>query len=244
MSDIIFEDKQGNYIMRDDLSQISKSVDFSLIAKETIPLKARELHQQARQEGQYGNYKRAIELLKQTHLMIPQWPHPLYDMAFTYLLQKEYTKALRYYHQTNCLEPRGFFACKVAIYALEGELKGVFPPGLYLAYLRIDWTNNVREKLEIVTSISQQCPTFAPAWKELAQLLDDKNERIKAIENGLKHNPDVETRGNLLINKAMLLDSEGKTDEAIAILGNLILDKEVTLTNNTWGKFVLAQIVS
>jgi hypothetical protein len=40
-----------------------------------------------------------------------------------------------------------------------------------------------------------------------------------------------------------VLDKEGKTEEAIAILGNLILDSNVTLANDAMSKFVLNQII-
>lgn len=244
--EIIFEDEQGNRIMREDLAYVTKGhVDFSLIGREQIPFEAIELHQKARQEGQqYGNYDKAIELLKKTCLMADHWPYPPYDLAFTYLLQKNYEEALKYYKLTNQLEPRGFFTAKTAIYALEGELEERFPAGLYLAYLKIEWTDNEQEKLEIASSIAQQYPDFAPAWKELATLHDDSTQRMQAIETGLSKKPDAETEGNLLINKALVLDKEGNTEEAIAILGNLILDSNVTLANDAMSKFVLNQIIN
>ncbi|EAY27522.1 tetratricopeptide repeat protein [Microscilla marina] len=245
-NDVIFEDEQGNRITREDLAYVTKGhVDFALIGREQIPFEAIELHQKARQEGQqYGNYDKAIELLKKTCLMADHWPYPVYDLAFTYLLQKNYEQALQYYRLTDELEPRGFFTAKTAIYALEGELDGRFPPGLYLTYLKIEWTDNEQEKLEIASSIAQKCPDFAPAWKELATLHDDSTQRMKAIAAGLAQNPDAETEGNLLINKALVLDKEGKTEEAIGILGNLIMNNNVTLANDAMSKFVLNQIIN
>lgn len=244
-NEIIFEDEQGNRIMREDLASITKGhVDFSLIGREQIPFEAIELHQKARQEGQYGNYDKAVELLKQTCMMAAHWPYPSYDLAFTYLLQKDYENALKYYRLTDKLEPRGFFTCKTAIYALEGEIEGRFPEGLYVAYVKIEWMDKEQDKMEIASSITQQCPDFAPAWKELASLYDGSEKRMEAIETGLTKKPDAETLGNLLINKALVLDMEGKTQEAIAILGNLILDSEVTLANDAMSKFILTQIVN
>lgn len=242
MSDIIFEDEQGNRITRDDLTNVTGSVDFSLIGRESIPFEAIEMHQRARQEGQYGRYAQAIDLLTKTSQLAPKWPYPLYDMAYTYLLQKEYEQALTYYRLTNRLEPRGFFTCKTAIYALEGETEGRFPKGQYLHYLGIEWTDDEDEKLAIAREITQKTPDFAPAWKELVNLLTDHTERMEAVEAGLSKQPDLETKGNLLINKALLLDRQNQTKEAINILGNLILDSEITLTNEAMGKFVLSQL--
>ena len=201
------------------------------------------MHQRARQEGQYGRYDQAIDLLNKTSQLAPKWPYPLYDLAYTYLLQKDYEQALGYYRLTNRLEPRGFFTCKTAIYALEGESEGRFPQGQYLNYLSIEWTDDEDEKLAIAREITQKAPDFAPAWKELVNLLTDSTERMEAIEAGLSKQPDLETKGNLLINKALLLDRQNQTKDVINILGNLILDSEVTLTNEALGKFVLAQLV-
>ena len=244
MSDIIFEDEQGNRITREDLANVTGKIDFSLIGRESVPFEAIEMHQKARQEGQYGRYPQAIDLLTKSHQLAPDWPYPLYDLAYTYLLQKDFEQALAYYHLTNDLEPRGFFTCKTAIYALEGEVAKRFPVGQYLHYLSIEWTNDEDEKLDIARAITEQTPSFAPAWKEMANVLTDTSRRSEVIEIGLSKQPDLETKGNLLINKALVLDLQNQTEEAIQVLGNLVLDSEVTLTNEAMGKFVLAQLAS
>ncbi|HAS40434.1 MAG TPA: hypothetical protein DCS93_08145 [Microscillaceae bacterium] len=244
MSDIIFEDEQGNRITREDLANVTGKIDFSLIGRESVSFEAIEMHQMARQEGQYGRYSQAINLLNQSHQLAPDWPYPLYDLAYTYLLQKDFEQALAYYRLTNRLEPRGFFTCKTAIYALSGETEKLFPVGQYLHYLGIEWTNDEDEKLEIARNITEKTPNFAPAWKELANLLTDTTKRAEAIETGLLQKPDLETKGNLLINKALVLDMQDQTKEAIQVLGDLVLDSEVTLTNEAMGKFVLAQLAS
>ena len=61
-------------------------------------------------------------------------------------------------------------------------------------------------------------PGFAPAWKELAALLDDPGDRLRAIERGLAAGPDPETRGMLLLNKALVANQRGDRGAAIAIL--------------------------
>jgi hypothetical protein len=45
------------------------------------------------------------------------------------------------------------------------------------------------------------------------------------IETGLSHAPDGETRGILLINKALTLNKQGKWDEAIRLLGELATER-------------------
>ena len=39
--------------------------------------------------GGAGDYKKAITLLERASSVAPEWPYPVYDMAFTYLLMKD-----------------------------------------------------------------------------------------------------------------------------------------------------------
>ncbi len=64
-----------------------------------------------------------------------------------------------------------------------------------------------------------------------------------AIEQGLQANLDLETKGMLLINKAIVLFNQGKHQEAIDILGYLIVDTENTIGTRESAKFVLSQFI-
>ena len=68
-----------------------------------------------------------------------------------------------------------------------------------------------------------QTPNFAPAYKELATFLEDDTDALKTIEIGLSLKPDAETSGFLLVNKALIWNRMGKHEQAIQILGDLIL---------------------
>jgi tetratricopeptide (TPR) repeat protein len=93
---------------------------------------AKSLHQQARQEGGKGNYENALSLLEQASRLAPQWPYPVYDMAFTLLLLRDFEGAREYYTKTLALSPRGFITAITALDTLDKEHRGELPSGTYL----------------------------------------------------------------------------------------------------------------
>lgn len=207
-----------------------------------INQRAIDLHQEARHFGQIGNYPEAINKLNEAIGIQPDWAYPYYDLAFTYLLNNDSAKALSFYKKTDELEPKGFFTTKTAIYTLEGENAGSFPQGLYLYFLGIEWAESNEKKFEIAKSIVEKAPDYAPAWKEISSLLEDDSERLKAIENGLSLDCDDETIGNLLINKALILDRQGENVESVRILKELISSDNCTTANLAIAKLVLESV--
>ena len=89
----------------------------------------------------------------------------------------------------------------------------------------------------------EQLPGFAPAWKEFAVQCKEPAETLSAIEKGLAANPDRETRGILLINKALTLNSQGDVEAARSILGNVVSDPETTFSNEHLAKQFLPMCV-
>lgn len=239
---LIFKDSLGHILNESDLANATGQVNYQVMENKAIDPKAQSLHQEARALGQEGKYDLAITKLNEAISIEPAWAYPTYDLAFTYLLKGDYENALKFYKKTDELEPRGFFTAKTAIYALEGEKAGKFPKGLYINYMQIEWTEDRSKKLGLAKTITQQAPEFAPAWKELSGLSDDKKERLNAIEQGLSEHPDAETKGMLLINKALILDSDGNKEEARRLLGDLIFSPDVTRGNVAMAKFTLKTI--
>ncbi|MHA2203074.1 MAG: tetratricopeptide repeat protein [Candidatus Hodarchaeales archaeon] len=176
-TEIIFKDGQGNIIKREDLLNISGRVNYEIIGTENISQRAIGLHQQARVYGQSGNYSKAIELLEKAHNAAPTWPYPLYDLAFTYLLKKDFRNALLNYEKVDKLAPEGFFTSKVALYTLKKEKSGELPKSMYLAYLQLEWIDDPKEKRERVNSLIEHFPNYPPAWKELLYLLSDTSKQ-------------------------------------------------------------------
>lgn len=239
---ILFKDEKGNRIHTSDLKNETGKVNYEIMGEKKIDPKAAELHLKARELGQAGEYEASMLKLREAMAVQPDWAYPVYDLAYTYLLKGNPEEALILYKQTDTLAHNGFFTTKTAIYALEGEKEGKFPKGTYLYYMQIEWTQDEAKKSEIATTLTQKVPDFAPAWKELANLLNDPAERLKAIEQGLSKNPDVETKGILLLNKALILDQQGKKEEAKKLLGALIFSPDVTTSNVALAKFALKTI--
>ena len=239
---IIFTDSAGNVLSKDDLANVTGKVNYEVVNNKIIDPRAKSLHEEARKLGQSGNYDLAIAKLEQAIQIQPDWAYPVYDLAFTYLVKQDFDKALDYYKKTDELEPKGFFTAKTALYALEGEKAGKFPQGLYTVYMQIEWAGDSSKKLQLAKAIIEKAPTFAPAWKELAVLSNNKEEKEKAIAQGLSNNADAETKGILLINKAITLSESGKKGEAITLLGNLIFSKDATTANVEMAKFTLQSI--
>ena len=59
------------------------------------------------------------------------------------------------------------------------------------------------------------------------------------IESGLDHDPDAETFGMLTLNKAAILNLCGQRDEAIGLLGELVLAANTTANVAAIAKAVL-----
>ena len=211
---------------------------------ETGPIneQANLLHLEAREAGQAGNYQLAIEKLLEVMTIEPLWAYPVYDLAFTYLLVGDFDNALKYYRETDVLEPDGFFTTKTAIYTLEGEKEGLFPVGLYTFYMQIEWTDEPEKKYHIAKQIVDNVPAFAPAWKEIAYLQTDPEERLYSIEQGLAGNPDRETKGILLLNKAMIISEKGDKETAKKLLSEIIESQETTISNSAIAKVALKSI--
>ena len=240
--EVIFKDDQGNKILRVDLEGATGVYNWEIKSDMDISEEAVGLHQAARAHGGKGEYAEAIEKLMEAHALAPNWAYPVYDLAYTYLLQKDFANALKYYEETDILEPKGFFTAKTAYWSLKKEAEGVFDPGLYLAFTQLEWMNADADRVEVAKAIVDKFPTYAPAWKVIAEKAVDNEERLQAIERGLAAAPDEQTKGGLLINKALIKNLQGVPEEAKTILGALIFAQGATNNNIELAKYVLSTI--
>jgi len=241
---LIYTDSNGRRLTDQDLSTASGTVKWSLADSSSIPAAARLLHEQARTAGSKVDFEKARALLEQARRQAPDWPYPVYDAAYTHLLMGHDEKALENYERVVKMSPRGFFTAITAVDTLRREKAGGLPRGSYKKLLEVEWMDKPTKQEAALRAMLKRSPSFAPAWKELASLLKDDARKKQAIEKGLSHQPDAETRGFLLINKALLLRREGKAEEATKILGDLALDPKSPEDIEQIAKGVLLQATS
>jgi tetratricopeptide (TPR) repeat protein len=207
---------------------------------DTVPEIAKKLHGQGRAAGARGHFDEAVALLGQARAAAPQWPYPVYDMAFTYLLGDRPADAAELYAEVDRMAPRGFFTCKTSLHTLRRELAGELPPGFSRSFAMLEWMRDPAAKKAVLTGITEEFPSFGPGWKELSALLTDPDERLHALEAGLAADPDAETRGMLILNKAALLAARGEKTEAIRLLAETGSDPESTTATVALAEQLLA----
>ena len=239
---VAFTADDGRQLTFSDLNDAEGAFEYRVVDQDQIPAEANSLHQKARQLGASGDYDGAIKTLVEAQSLAPGWPYPTYDMAFTYLLMKNFDKARQFYRRTVEMSPRGFFTAITALDALDRESKGDLPQGTYSAYMALEWISDPAQKAKIVQQMTETFPTFAPVWKEYALQCDSTEDKLAAIEKGLAANPDAETKGMLIINKALAINENGDAEAAKNILGNLALDPDTTFANEHLAKQTLSFI--
>ncbi len=240
---LIFTDSAGRRLFEKDLRGLTEKVRWEVSADFEVSDKARELHAKGRELGAMGSYEEALAALDEAHRLSPKWPYPLYDAAFTHLLRNDLTKAEANYLQVDVLAPRGFFTAKAAIDSLRREREGKIQRGAYLSLVNSEFESNPDEKKRILRDLVTQSPDFPCAWEKLSQLIEDDDARLAAIEKGLAAGPDADTRGMLLMNKAVILNQKGQKDEAIRMLGTLALDPGSTIAVAELSKATLANLL-
>ena len=239
---IIFRSADGRTLTLDDLRGENGTLRYEVFRGKSVPAEAESLHKQAREAGERGEYQLSINLLSRASEIAPDWPYPVYDKAYDYLLMEDYDAARVYYSQTVAMAPRGFFTAFTAVDILGRELRGEFPPGTYRQYVVLEWVEDRVKRTQLLQAMVDRMPRLAPAWKDLVGLVEDDAERLSAIEKGLAAEPDAETKGMLLINKAVLMDQQGDHKGAIRILGELAVDPKSTLATEHLAKMHLASL--
>jgi len=199
---------------------------------------ANRLHQQGREAASSGDLVRALELFHSARELDPAWAYPPYDIAFTYLLNGDRDDAERWYAIVDELEPRGFFMAKTFLDIIQREKRGEVPDGFTRAYANLEWQPE-DTKRAVLQQIVERYPGFAPAWKDLAGLLEDDRERLAALDHGLAGKPDDETYGMLVLNKALVLGRLGMKAEGARLLDELLDDKRRTASVEALAKLTI-----
>jgi len=77
------------------------------------------------------------------------------------------------------------------------------------------------EQRQVACQLVVQFPSHALAWQLHASFLEDPSDKLAAIERGLLARPDPDTRGSLLVQKALALHASGERQAALEILNPL-----------------------
>jgi len=242
--EIIFKDSAtGRVLTKDELNKAEGAVRWEMTSTRTVPDDAKVLHQMGRSSGEKGDYGASLAFFEKASELAPDWPYPVYDAAFTYMLLHDFDNALAYYERADKMAPRGFFDVQTAVEALRREEKGELPRGLYLYFTLIEGEGDPEKQHEQYAALTEQFPKFAPAWQKLASLETDQAARLTALENGLAASPDPQTKGYLVVNKALALANLEKKDDAIGLLNSLLLDTETPVNIEAMARITLANIL-
>lgn len=239
--DIVFKDSAGRVLRRSDLDKADGRFSWELPSAKPVSQAARDVHALGRAAGHSGDHRAALAHFETASKLAPRWPYPVYDAAFTYLLQKDFDAAYRHYRRVDALAPRGFFTAKTAVHSLRMERDGKLPQGTYLRYLALEWETDRDKARQAALAMTRETPGFAPAWKTVAHLEDDPAKRLALLDSGLKADPDAETRGFLLLDKAVLLRERNQIPEAMVMLGELAVDPRSPLDVEALARHMLAQ---
>jgi len=215
------------------------SYRWTLEDRGDLPRRAFELHGAGLEAGQRGCSREAMELFRRAHLAAPRWAQPVYQAAWTALLQDKNRVAQTLYAWTDRMVPDGYWMTKTALDCLSREAAGEFPPHAYRAYVSLEHLSNRAAMTEEMVDL---VPTFAPAWKDLAVLRTSPAGREEAVTRGFESRPDRETKAFLHIHHASLLNSQGRRDEARAVLQDLLGGSEATIQTRALANIVLHRI--
>jgi tetratricopeptide (TPR) repeat protein len=239
---VVFTDAAGRQLTTGDLEGFTGRVRWEMAGGDPVPAQAAALLEQARAAGGQGDYALALTLLDQARAAAPGWPYPVYDAAYIHLLHGDAATAEQLYALVDTMAPRGFYSCKTSLDCLRRERAGGLFAGFCQAYAALEWLDPAWKKT-ILERIVARYPSFALAWSDLADLATSDDARLDAIEQGLRGDPDRDTRARLLISKASLLSRRGDRDTAIAILGDLALSPESGLLAEHLAKASLALLI-
>jgi tetratricopeptide (TPR) repeat protein len=240
---VVFKNEHGDTLTFEELQAAGGNVQWEVRGPQPLPAEAERLHQEGREAGAQGDYDAALSLLTRAAELAPSWAYPVYDRAFTHLLRKDFTAALSDYRRTLALSPGGFFTAETAADTLTRESEGEFPSGLYAAFAMLEHMPKDQRK-EIAAQLVVQFPSFAPGWNEHVNHVNDRAERLKAIECGLAARPDRSTRGFLMIKKVVTAADVGDSTAALTVLGRLASDSTESLSTRAAAEFARLQLSS
>jgi hypothetical protein len=254
--DVVYLDASGRTITRLDLAPFQGKLDGEVVWwDKPVPPDALELQIEGRHAVRAGDYRTALGVFTEAHQIAPDWPSPVHDTAWVYLLMDENEQAIASYAQAAAMAPRGFYNVTQALDTLRREEMGSLPRGSYrkLVLLLIGPPSTNLEMRTALLELLETATEFPAAWAALSQQVGARNKirmseapwLLEKIDYALSYEPDAQTRGHLLIDKALVTAqlSTARRDEAIQILGSLALDPGSPLDVEQTAKEVLVWLL-
>ena len=238
---VVFVDEHGQTLTPEELPKARGTVKWEMRGGGKPHPDADRLRNEGRAAGTRGDHAQAIGLFTQAAELDPKWPAPMFDRAFTHLLEQDFDAALADYRKTIELSPRGYFVAAQAADMLTREAAGEFPRGLYLSFALLEQMPR-EEQQSILEQLVEKFPSHAPAWEAHANFVSDPAECLAAVEQGLGACPDPYTLGMLLVRKAFALNRLERTEEAVEILQRLIANPGELLSTHAVAYLALAYI--
>lgn len=189
-----------------------------------IPERALELHAQGRKQGEAGQFEEALKSFQQAREADPSWPTPLYDIGLAWLHLKQDDRALETFEQLDKLVPQGLSDSKRMLDSLRREKSGSVPAGTLREFLEIEQLKDPEEVRRRLEALTKKAPEFVPAWEALALSAEKIDESERLLTKALSLEPDIDTRGQLLLHKAALMKRRHELDAARKQLQALIDD--------------------
>lgn len=217
---VVLRDSDGRTLLPEELPGRTDRCTWQIRDARPAHPEAQRLHDEGRAAGENGDRDTAIALFTKAADLDPSWPHPVYDRAFARLLNHEFDAALADYRKTLELSPLGYFVAATAADMLTREAAGEFPEGLYAAFAVLEHMPADAQR-HVAGQLVAQFPSHAPAWELHARFLEEPSDKLAAIERGLLARPDPDTRGSLLVQKALALRASGEREAALEILAPL-----------------------
>jgi tetratricopeptide (TPR) repeat protein len=216
---VVLTDMDGRTLLPEELPGTGQ-VTWQLCNATPAHPEAKRLHDEGRAAGEKGDHDAAITLFTSAADLDPTWPHPVYDRAFARLCKQDFNAALADYRKTLELSPLGYFTAAEAADMLSREAAGEFPAGLYYAFTMLEH-GPPDEQRQIARQLVAQFPSHAPLWRLYASLLEGGADKLAAVESGLLARPDPDTRGSLLVQKALAFYASGEGERALEVLDPL-----------------------
>ena len=240
---LVFTDGEGRMLAADELAGARGTIKWEVVSRRAIDPEAARLHREGRAAGERGDYDAALSLLTEAANHEPAWAYPIYDRAFTHLLRENFDEARRDYERTLELSPRGFYTAAEAVDMLRRAAAGEWPSGVYTSLVALERVTPDQQRV-ILEQLVEAFPSCAGAWDRLANCIEDLPARLRAIERGLAAPADPDTRGSLLVKKALALHGLGQTAGALEILTPLTATVGDSLSTHANAYIALAVIRS